>query len=492
MTEQCSIPEAFEEYLQPARFKVAYGGRGSAKTRTFITILLNNVIYHGWKLICFREYMKSIKESCYAEIVEEINRRNLHSLVTINKTEIFANSGGRISFDFLRLNVENIKGYANFDAALVEEAENVSKDSWETLIPTVRKEFYSAEYGRVVESEIWVAYNPKNRLSDTHQRFVTNRIYPDYDENGNRYCIVKQINYTANPWFPETLRRDMEIMKKANHELYRHVYLGEPVGASEMAIIKFAWLEAATDAHIKLGWKAKGAVIAAHDPSDTGPDAKGYAVRHGSVVKRVCEGLLMDINEGADWASSLAVIDDVDHFLFDGDGLGAGLRRQITDYFSGKKVTVTMFKGSESPFDEDAPYQAGAWTDEVVHGDNVRTIGDVFRNKRAQFYYTLADRLYRTYRAVEHGEYADPDEMLSFDKEAIGENILNKLFAELTQIQRKFNGNGKLELMTKVEMKQKLGIPSPNLADALMMCMHCPESASQPDYSSYSIPCGVG
>ncbi|MFP2456753.1 PBSX family phage terminase large subunit, partial [Escherichia coli] len=54
------------------------------------------------------------------------------------------------------------------------------------------------------------------------------------------------------------------------------------------------------------------------------------------------------------------------------------------------------------------------------------------------------------------------------------------------------NNNGKLELMTKVEMKQKLGIPSPNLADALMMCMHCPESAAQPDYSSYSIPCGVG
>ncbi|EHT4033427.1 PBSX family phage terminase large subunit, partial [Salmonella enterica subsp. enterica serovar Derby] len=110
----------------------------------------------------------------------------------------------------------------------------------------------------------------------------------------------------------------------------------------------------------------------------------------------------------------------------------------------------------------------------------------------AQFYYALADRLYLTYRAVVHGEYADPDDMLSFDKEAIGEKMLEKLFAELTQIQRKFNNNGKLELMTKVEMKQKLGIPSPNLADALMMCMHCPESAAQPDYSSYSIPCGVG
>ena len=300
------------------------------------------------------------------------------------------------------------------------------------------------------------------------------------------------MNYTDNPHFPEVLRLEMEECKRRNPTLYRHIWLGEPVSASDMAIIKREWLEAATDAHKKLGWKAKGAVVSAHDPSDTGPDAKGYASRHGSVVKRIAEGLLMDINEGADWATSLAIEDGADHYLWDGDGVGAGLRRQTTEAFSGKKITATMFKGSESPFDEDAPYQAGAWADEVVQGDNVRTIGDVFRNKRAQFYYALADRLYLTYRAVVYGEYADPDDMLSFDKEAIGEKMLEKLFAELTQIQRKFNNNGKLELMTKVEMKQKLGIPSPNLADALMMCMHCPESAAQPDYSSYSIPCGVG
>ncbi|KUW22065.1 hypothetical protein AWF58_26290 [Escherichia coli] len=131
-----------------------------------------------------------------------------------------------------------------------------------------------------------------------------------------------------------------------------------PVSASDMAIIKREWLEAATDAHKKLGWKAKGAVVSAHDPSDTGPDAKGYASRHGSVVKRIAEGLLMDINEGADWATSLAIEDGADHYLWDGDGVGAGLRRQTTEAFSGKKITATMFKGSESPFDEDAPYQA--------------------------------------------------------------------------------------------------------------------------------------
>lgn len=79
-----------------------------------------------------------------------------------------------------------------------------------------------------------------------------------------------------------------------------------------MAIIKREWLEAATDAHKKLGWKAKGAVVSAHDPSDTGPDAKGYASRHGSVVKRIAEGLLMDINEGLigllQWQSKMVPI----------------------------------------------------------------------------------------------------------------------------------------------------------------------------------------
>ncbi|HFI9135143.1 TPA: PBSX family phage terminase large subunit [Escherichia coli] len=355
----------------------------------------------------------------------------------------------------------------------VPPGEAVTKESWDILIPTIRKPF----------SEIWVSFNPKNILDDTYQRFVVN---PPDD-----ICLLT-VNYTDNPHFPEVLRLEMEECKRRNPTLYRHIWLGEPVSASDMAIIKREWLEAATDANKKLGWKAKGAVVSAHDPSDTGPDAKGYASRHGSVVKRIAEGLLMDINDGADWATSLAIEDGADHYLWDGDGVGAGLRRQTTEAFSGKKITATMFKGSESPFDEDAPYQAGAWADEVVQGDNVRTIGDVFRNKRAQFYYALADRLYLTYRAVVHGEYADPDDMLSFDKEAIGEKMLEKLFAELTQIQRKFNNNGKLELMTKVEMKQKLGIPSPNLADALMMCMHCPESAAQPDYSSYSIPCGVG
>ena len=93
MSETCEIFRAYRDYLQPARFKVAYGGRGSAKTRTFITILLNNVIWHGWRLVCFREIMKSIEDSVYQEFIEEIERRNLHDMVDVLKTEIRAKRG---------------------------------------------------------------------------------------------------------------------------------------------------------------------------------------------------------------------------------------------------------------------------------------------------------------------------------------------------------------------------------------------------------------
>ncbi|KGA24908.1 terminase [Pectobacterium brasiliense] len=470
-----TINPNFRPFIKAHRYKVAKGGRGSSKSWSIARLIVEAARRQSIRILCARELQNSISDSVIRLLEDTIEREGYTAEFEIQRSMIrHLGTNAEFMFYGIKNNPTKIKSLEGVDICWVEEAEAVTKESWDILIPTIRKP----------GSEIWVSFNPKNILDDTYQRFV---VTPPDD-----ICLLT-VNYTDNPHFPEVLRLEMEECKRRNPTLYRHIWLGEPVSASEMAIIKREWLEAATDAHIKLGWKAKGAIVAAHDPSDTGPDDKGYAMRHGSVVKRIASPPApLDVNDGADWATDLAIADGADHFLFDGDGLGAGLRRQVTDSFTGKKVTVTMFKGSESPFDEDSPYQAGAWFDEVVDGDNIRTIGDVFRNKRAQFYYTLADRLYLTYRAIVHGEYANPDDMLSFDKEAIGDQMLEKLFAELTQIQRKFNGNGKLELMTKVEMKSKLGIPSPNLADSLMMCMHCPSVAIEPDYSNYSIPCGVG
>ena len=101
-----------------------------------------------------------------------------------------------------------------------------------------------------------------------------------------------------------------------------------------------------------------------------------------------------------------------------------------------------------------------------------RSNRDTFKNKRSQFYMRLADRMYRTYRAVERGEYADPDELISLSSDI---KDMQALRSEVCRIPRKPNGNGKIQIMSKDDMKRLLDIDSPNMADSLMMCLAIPD-----------------
>lgn len=293
-----SINPIFEPFIEAHRYKVAKGGRGSGKSWAIARLLVEAARRQPVRILCARELQNSISDSVIRLLEDTIEREGYSAEFEIQRSMIrHLGTNAEFMFYGIKNNPTKIKSLEGIDICWVEEAEAVTKESWDILIPTIRKPF----------SEIWVSFNPKNILDDTYQRFVVN---PPDD-----ICLLT-VNYTDNPHFPEVLRLEMEECKRRNPTLYRHIWLGEPVSASDMAIIKREWLEAATDAHKKLGWKAKGAVVSAHDPSDTGPDAKGYASRHGSVVKRIAEGLLMDINEGADWATSLAIEDGADHYLW--------------------------------------------------------------------------------------------------------------------------------------------------------------------------------
>ena len=116
------------------------------------------------------------------------------------------------------------------DVVWVEEGENVSKESWDVLIPTIRED----------GSQIIVSFNPKNILDDTYQRFV---IHPP------ERCKSVLVNWQDNPYFPKELMEDMAQMRERDYELYRHVYEGEPVADRDKVIIKPLWIDAAVDAH---------------------------------------------------------------------------------------------------------------------------------------------------------------------------------------------------------------------------------------------------
>jgi phage terminase large subunit len=89
----------------------------------------------------------------------------------------------------------------------VEEAEKVSEDSWEKLIPTIRRE----------GSEIWITFNPDEESDPTYQRFVVNR---------PPGCVTREFNWPSNPWFSEKLRAEKDYLYRVDPEAAAHVWGG--------------------------------------------------------------------------------------------------------------------------------------------------------------------------------------------------------------------------------------------------------------------------
>jgi phage terminase large subunit len=300
--------------------------------------------------------------------------------------------------------------------------------------------------------------------------------------------LIIRMNHTDNPWFEESglvsEQEDDKKMVKAGHmdaALYEHIWEGGFNDSVENALIIREWFDACVDAHEVLGFQPLGAKIAAHDPADQGSDSKGYACRHGSVVFNVLETYEGTVNDGGHWAAQLAIDDEATDFKWDADGLGAGLGEQMSYDLEAKGITLGTFKGSQSPDYKEMVYKPAV--KEGIH--NQLKNKEVFKNKRAQYYFELRDRIYRTYRAVKFNEYADPDTLISFSSQI---PLLSKLRSELCRIPKKPNRNGLNELYSKDEMRSRLKIPSPNLADSVMMTMRYVPVTVQHQHRHVHIP----
>ena len=471
MSENIEVFPCFKEYLQSARFKVAYGGRGSGKTRFFVTMLVTNCLYYGWRIVCLREIQKSIEDSVMQEIIEEIGRRDLGEHFNILRTEIQClTSGGVFKFEGLMRNQQKLKGYSNFDCAWVEEAANVSAESWKFLIPTLRKP----------GSEILVSFNPESPLDATYKMFVTERYYPDY-KNGKRYCITKKINYTDNPRFPEELKDDLELMKENDPDLHAHVYLGEPVANSDLAIIPPKWFAATIDLHKQLGIEPSGGVRMGFDVADEGADFNASAITHGFVVKFLKEWKDNDPNSAANQALNDLIEHGGEELVYDSLGVGAGakgeLRQRIAELESQSKIPpkITAFVANAAVNNPSDPYDQGYIAESVNHTDgNARTNKDMFTNLKAQAYWELRDRCYNSWKAL-NGKPYDQEKLISFDSESIPEKTLSKLKGEASQPRREYL-NGKLRVEPKDKMKKR-GVASPNILEAVVMAF-CPDDGS--------------
>ena len=211
------FPSKLKFLFKPYRYKVAYGGRGSGKSWGFARALIVKAAKDPLRILCAREVQRSIKQSVHQLLTDQIQNMGYGAFFEVLENEIRGVNGSQISFTGLANNtVESIKSFEGVDICWVEEAQTVSKRSWDILIPTIRKP----------DSEIWVSFNPDLDTDDTYKRFVISP--PDNSK------IVK-INYNDNPWFPGVLNAE-RIHSKNTSEDYENIWLGECKTAVDGAI----------------------------------------------------------------------------------------------------------------------------------------------------------------------------------------------------------------------------------------------------------------
>lgn len=224
-------PEAQKEYLRlyitqvvpclevfrnPAPYKISYGGRGSGKSWSYASLLIQKLSAEKHNLLCCREIQKSLEESSYKLLVETIARLNIQGW-DIKKDTLEHENGSKIIFRGLKdLRAGNaIKSLEGYDLAWLEEAQSISLESLQLLLPTIRME----------GSEIWACYNP-NTEEDAIEMLK--------EREG---AVVVKCNWNDNPWFNEKLRKEREADYKYNVDLARHIWEGEYLAQADNAVM---------------------------------------------------------------------------------------------------------------------------------------------------------------------------------------------------------------------------------------------------------------
>jgi len=454
------IPRKLQKTLTAKqRFIVLIGGRGSGKSRGTANILTHKCQVEGADVLCGREFQNSIEDSVH-KVVKSVIEESGATNFTITDRKIDHKPRGGFRFKGFARSPESVKSAEGFKYFWAEEAQTLSDDSIRQITPTIREE----------GSQLWFTANPQSSEDPFSRRFIVP--YKSFLDRDGYYeddlHLIIVMNWRDNPWFPEELEAERQHdFKHLSRAEYDHIWEGEFNDSIENALVYAEWFDACVDSHLGLGINPSGARFSSHDPSDTGPDSKGYCFRHGSVVLDVDEMVWGNVNEGCDWALDKAIKNKSDWFTWDCDGLGAALARQVEHALQGKHCKIAMFKGSEKVDFPDSVFNPVS--NIALQGQKKNK--DALANKRAQYYLKLRERVFKTYQAVVEKKMCNPDDLISFSS---GITNLTKLRSELCRIPIKPNSNGKFELYTKVEMKSKFKIASPNLADSVMMSERSP------------------
>jgi phage terminase large subunit len=206
-------PKIFASLDKPARYKGAWGGRGSGKSHYFAErIILNHLTKPGFRTICIREFQNSLRESSKRLLEDKLNQFSLGESMgfTVRNDSIITPGGGIISFTGMAdANAESIKSLEGYSVAWVEEAQTLSARSLALLRPTIRTE----------NSELWFSWNARRKTDPVDALLRGAEIPSD--------AAVVHANWRDNPFFPSVLEQERQDCMRMQPDQYGHIWEGE-------------------------------------------------------------------------------------------------------------------------------------------------------------------------------------------------------------------------------------------------------------------------
>lgn len=247
------VPVQYKELLQPSqqwRHLVYKGGRSSGKS---YQVALSRLILGSQKCLrglCTREFQNSMDDSVKALLGDLVNRYGLNDWEVLEKELRNKRTGSEIHFKGLHNNAQTIKSFEGVDWCWVEEAQSVSAESINTLIPTIRKK----------GSQIIWTYNPL-----TEHDPVKELVEDKYKDKGNAYIL--HINSDAvEELLSDEIKAEREAMKEDNPDMYAHVWLGQPLTAKTGTVFGKQIAQAEIDGRIgSVPYDAAAGVYTAFD-----------------------------------------------------------------------------------------------------------------------------------------------------------------------------------------------------------------------------------
>lgn len=209
--------------FEPYRYKVIFGGRGSGKSFAVADTLLVAGMQKVCRILCGREFQNSIADSVHCLLRERIEALGMDEFYTVQRDVITGANGTTFIFKGVRHNIQSIKSISGVTHLWLEEAQSVSRASWDVLVPTIREP----------DSEIFCTFNPESTDDTIYKEFVAKDPGPA--------AYVCKVNWHNNPFFPAVLDEERRRLHARDPDLYAHIWEGECITRTDAQIFANKW-----------------------------------------------------------------------------------------------------------------------------------------------------------------------------------------------------------------------------------------------------------